>query len=75
MTRLADPAMTPAGAAMLIGDHRQIGERAVELVAERSGLHHHMVEEERSRLSEALRGRGQKLLDDWEASRRSGCRR
>lgn len=66
MTRLADAAMTPAGAAMRIGEHRQLGERAVELLAERAGLHHHMDEEERSRLVEQLRDRGQKLLDDWE---------
>jgi hypothetical protein len=66
MTRLADLVMTPPGAAMDIGERRQLGELAVRVLAERGGRHDDMDADEVERLMEELRKRGNSLLDDWD---------
>jgi hypothetical protein len=67
MTRLSDPRMTPAGAAMEIQRHRSIAERAVRELTERGARHSSALsEEEVQRLTHALRDRGLKLVDAWE---------
>jgi len=66
MTRLSDPEMTPPGAAMAIEAHRELGELAVRVLAERAGAHTRLTGADHDRLVESLRDRGQALLDAWE---------
>ncbi|MCC6521903.1 MAG: hypothetical protein IT373_04515 [Polyangiaceae bacterium] len=67
MVRLADMVMTAPGSAMDVEAHRELGERAVRILAERAGAHDDTMDaEESERLREELRRRGQSLLDDWE---------
>ena len=67
MVRLADAVMTPPAAAMDISSHRELGERVVQILADRASRHDDSMDaEESDRLRDALRSRGQSLLDDWE---------
>ncbi|WP_437638738.1 DISARM system helicase DrmA [Sorangium sp. So ce854] len=67
MVRLADPAMTPAAAAMEIGARRALAEACVEVIAERAGRHTAQLEgEDHERAVDALRRRGRKVVETWE---------
>ena len=66
MTRLASPVLTPAAAAMNIEANREIGEKAVQLLATRAGEHTSLTGAEHDKLVEGLEDRGQHLLDAWE---------
>jgi len=63
MIRLLEPALTKPSGAMRLGEYREVGERAVRLLAERgaalAGPHYEEVKA-------ALMGRGRSLLDSWE---------
>ena len=48
---------------MSLGEHRQAGNRAVELLAERGAS---LVKDGYDRVKASLGGRGQSLLDSWE---------
>jgi hypothetical protein len=64
MARLGDPRMTPAGAAMDIETHRAMADACVEAIAARGGGQN-QDNEDFTRLTEALRDRGRKILDAW----------
>jgi hypothetical protein len=64
MARLGDGDMTPAAAAMDIEKHRKLAEACVEALAQRGGKQTHDTEEF-TRMTDALRDRGIKLLDAW----------
>jgi ATP-dependent helicase YprA (DUF1998 family) len=67
MTRLGDLDLTPPGAAMALGDHRDTGDRAAEAIAKRAGGHTKLTSEESEKLIASIRPRAQNLLDAWEA--------
>jgi hypothetical protein len=64
MARLGDSAMTPAAAAMDIDAHRKFADACVEALAKRGGQQTHD-SEDFTKMTEALRDRGTKLLDAW----------
>lgn len=66
MTRLAALEMTPPSSAMLIEQHRDLGETAVRILAERGGAHASLSSAAHDLLVDELRKRGQDLLDAWE---------
>jgi hypothetical protein len=67
MTRLGDLDLTPPGAAVALGDHRDTGDRAAEAIAKRAGGHTRLTSEESEKLVASIRPRAQNLLDAWEA--------
>jgi len=67
MTRLGNVDLTPPGAAMTLGDHRNKGDRAAEAIALRAGGHTRLTSEESEKLIASIRPRAQNLLDSWEA--------
>jgi hypothetical protein len=67
MTRLGDLELTPPGAAMALGDHRDAGDRAAEWIAVRAGGHTKLTTEESEKLMAYLRPRAKNLLDAWQA--------
>jgi hypothetical protein len=67
MARLADPALTPPGAAMDIERHRaSIAAAALEALAARAGAHDELSAEDHARLVAGVEGRAEHLLDTWE---------
>ena len=67
MTRLGDLDLTPPGAAMGLGEHREKGDRAAEAIALRAGGHTKLTSEESEKLMAYLRPRAKNLLDAWDA--------
>jgi len=65
MTRLNDPRLTPGRAAADVGEHRELGEAAVEALVQRARAHVSMPAEAEHRLTEDLRALSRKLLDTW----------
>jgi hypothetical protein len=63
MTRLLDPALTKPVHAMLLGGHREVGDRAVGLLAERGAS---LSPDEYESMRFTLTRRGKSLLDSWE---------
>ncbi|MDY0001547.1 MAG: DISARM system helicase DrmA [Polyangia bacterium] len=63
MTRLLDPALTKPVNAMLLGEHRAVGDRAVGLLAERGAS---QVPDDYAKVKTTLTCRGKSLLDSWE---------
>jgi hypothetical protein len=66
MTRLADPRMTPPGAAMTIDEHREAAEQWVNVLAERGGAQPGVDGERYRRTVKKLAERCRNLLDAWE---------
>ena len=64
MTRLGDPRMTPATAAMEIETHRKLAEACVEALATRGG-NQTRDNEDFTKMTDALRDRGMKLIESW----------
>jgi hypothetical protein len=65
MTRLGDPAMTPATSAMEIASHRTVAEACMQVLAER-GAKQCGESADSERLAKALRDRATKTLDAWQ---------
>jgi len=65
MTRLGDPIMTPATAAMDIEAHRDLAETCIEVLAKRGGAQGLDADDE-ARLTKSLRDRGSKILEAWQ---------
>ena len=64
MTRLGDPVMTPASAAMEIDKHRKLAEACVEVLARRGGQDASS-EQEFQEMTRSLRDRGMKIVESW----------
>jgi superfamily II DNA/RNA helicase len=64
MARLGNPALTPPAAAMDIEAHRKSVEACVEVLAKRGGRQA-QDDEDFTRITEALRTRGNKIVDAW----------
>ena len=79
MARLDDPALTAAGAAMHIAEHRDAAEKAVQQLAERAAGQPDLPLAKREALRSALVDRGRALLAAWErleaAARAGGYQR
>jgi hypothetical protein len=76
MTRLGEPALTPPGAVMNLGDHREAATAAVNRLAARAALQPGLSGTDAAALAAALEGRGQGVLEAWErliASAREGA--
>ncbi len=69
MTRLLDPVLTKPAHAMLLGEHRAVGDRAVALLAERGAS---LSPDEYEKLKANLKSRGKSLLDSWEVVIKEG---
>jgi hypothetical protein len=65
MTRLGHPVLTPPAAAMDIEKQHRLAEACVEAVARRGGDQARDAEDA-TRLTKALRDRGNKLIEAWE---------
>jgi hypothetical protein len=64
MTRLGDPELTPPGAAMDIEQNLEFARACIEALAQRGGKQTYE-NDDFTRLTEALRDRGEKLLEAW----------
>jgi hypothetical protein len=65
MARLGHAVLTPPAAAMVIDKQRTLAERCVEVIARRGGDQARDVDDA-TRLTKALRDRGNKLIEAWE---------
>lgn len=65
MARLGHPVLTPPGAAMDIDKRRSLADACVEALATRGGRQGRDTDDA-TRLTSALRARGNKLIDAWE---------
>ncbi len=63
MVRLLEPGLTRPEGAMRLGEFREVGERAVRLLAKRGAS---LAGDDYEAVKAALMGRGRSLLDSWE---------
>lgn len=65
MTRLSEPALTPAHGAMDIEKHRAVADAVIEALVQRAEQHLAMSSDEAERLTAYLRKRGKNVVDLW----------
>lgn len=66
LTRLADPVLTPNGAAADLESHAELGEAAVRILVDRARRHRSLDDAVLGRLASDLEQTGKALLDSWQ---------